>query len=74
MRNEITNLMLALSEHYSAVHSVETMLVYPSLFDSIENDSSNSGYSSKHEVSTTNDTFDSAWTLDQKGILMQYLM
>jgi hypothetical protein len=66
MRHEITSLMLALSEKFSAVHSVETMLVYPSLFDSIEVDSSNSGYSSKHEMSTTNDTCDSAWTLKRK--------
>ena len=66
MRNEITSLILALSEKFSAVHSVETMLVYPSLFDSIEDDSSNSGYSSKHEMSTTNDTYDSAWMLKRK--------
>ena len=58
--------MLALSEKYSVVHSAETMLVYPSLFDSIEDDSSNSGYSSKHELSTTNDTSDSTWTLKRK--------
>ena len=66
MRNEITSLMLALSEKYSRLHSAETILVYPSLFDSIEDDSSNSGYSSKHEMSMTNDTSDSAWTLEQK--------
>ncbi len=59
--------MVAFSEKFLAVHSAEPMLVYPSLFDSIEGDSSNSGYSSKHEMSTTNDTYDdSAWTLKRK--------
>lgn len=67
MRYEITSLMVALSEKFLAVHSVETMLFYPSLFDSIEGNSSNSGYYSEHEMSTTNDTYDdSAWTLKRK--------
>ena len=60
MRNEITSFMFALSEKYSTLHSAETILVYPSLFDSIQDDSS------KHELSTTNNTFDSNWTLKQK--------
>ena len=60
MRTEITSFMFALSEKYSTLHSAETILVYPSLFDSIQDDSS------KHELSTTNNTFDSNWTLKQK--------
>ncbi len=65
MRNEITSFMLALSEKYSTLHSAETTWMYPSLFDSIEDDSSNSGYSNKHEMSTTNDTSDSNWTQEK---------
>jgi hypothetical protein len=66
MQNEITSLMLALSEKYSLVHSKDTIVVYPSLFDSIKDDSSNSGYSSKQLTSTSNDTSDSDWTLSHK--------
>ena len=66
MRNEITSLMLALSEKYLLVHSKDTIVVYPSLFDSIKDDSSNSGYSSKQLTSMSNDTSDSDWTLSHK--------
>ena len=66
MRNEITSLMLTLSEKFSAVHSVDNVSVYPSLFDLIWDNSSNFGDASQYEMSTTNNTSDSPWTLKQK--------
>ncbi len=65
MRNEITSLMLALSEKYSSDDSNDTLVVHPSLFDSIKDDSSESGYSSKQVSSTSNDCSDSDWQLSQ---------
>ena len=47
MQNEITSLMLALSEKYSSDNSNDTLVVRPSLIDLIKDDSSESGYSSK---------------------------
>ena len=44
MQNEITSLMLALSEKYSSDDIKDTLVVHPSLFDSIKDDTSESGY------------------------------
>jgi hypothetical protein len=65
MQNEITSLMLALSEKYSSDDSNDTLVVHPSLFDSIKDNSSESGYSSKQVSSTSNDCSDSDWQLSQ---------
>jgi hypothetical protein len=55
MQNEITSLMLALSEKYSSDDSNDTLVVHPSLSDLIKDDSSESGYSSKQVSSMSND-------------------
>ncbi len=47
MWNEITSLMLTLSENYSSDDSNNILVVHPSLFDLIKDNSSESGYSSK---------------------------
>jgi hypothetical protein len=65
MQNKITSLMLALSEKYSSDDSNDTLVVHPSLFDLIEDNSSESGYSSKQVSSTSNDCSDSDWQLSQ---------
>ncbi len=65
MRNEITSLMLALSEKYSSADIKDTLVVYPRLFDSIKDDSSESGYSSKQVSSSSNDSSDSDWQVSQ---------
>jgi hypothetical protein len=65
MQNEVTSLMLTLSEKYSSDDSNDTLVVHPSLFDSIEEDSSESGYSSKQVSSMANDSSGSDWQLCQ---------
>jgi hypothetical protein len=65
MRNEITSLMQALSEKYSSDDIKDTLVVHPSPFDSIKDNSSESGYSSKHVSSSSNDSSDSDWQVSQ---------
>jgi hypothetical protein len=57
--------MLALLEKYSSEDSNDTLVVHPSLFDSIKDDSSESGYSSKQVFSLSNDSSESDWQLSQ---------
>jgi hypothetical protein len=57
--------MLALLEKYSSEDSNDTLVVHRSLFNSIKDDSSESGYSSKQASSTSNDCSDSDWWLSQ---------
>ena len=64
LRNEITSLILALSQKKSCFD--DALVVYPSLFHSINDDSSESGYSSNQLSSSTNVTDDSDWQLKTK--------
>jgi hypothetical protein len=66
LRKEITRLMLALSQKYSSECFDDPLAVYPSLFDSINDDSSESGYTSSQLTSPTIDTADSDWQLSRK--------
>jgi len=69
LRKEITRLMLALSQKYSSECFDDSLAVYPSLFDSINDDSSESGYTTSSQlISLTIDTADSDWQLSQKKI------
>jgi hypothetical protein len=61
LRNEITSLILALSQKTSSWCSDDALVVYPSLFHSTNDDSSESGYSSNQLSSSTNVTADSDW-------------
>jgi hypothetical protein len=65
--------MLALSEKYASECCMNSLVVYPSLFHSINDDSSESGYSSDQGFSSTNDTADSDWQLSEKNVLVQDL-
>jgi hypothetical protein len=59
LRKEITRLMLALSEKYASECCMNSLIVYPSLFHSTNDDSSESGYSSDQVFSSTDGTADS---------------
>ncbi len=63
---EITRLMLALSQKYSSECFNDSLAVYPSLLDSINDDSSDSGYTSSQLTSSTINTADSDWQLSWK--------
>jgi len=66
LRNEITSLILALSQKKSSWCFDDAFVVYPSLFHSINDDSSESGYSSNQLSSSSNITADSNWQLRGK--------
>ncbi len=66
LRKEITRLMLVLSQKYASECCMNSMVVYPSLFHSINDNSSESGYSSDQVFSSTDDTADSDWQLGEK--------
>jgi hypothetical protein len=66
LRNEITSLILALSQKKSSWCFDDALVVYPSLFHSINDDSSESGYSSNQLSSSSNITADSDWQLRGK--------
>ncbi len=53
--------MLVLSEKYSSECFIDSLVDYPSVFHSINNDSSGFGYSSNQASSLTDDTADSDW-------------
>ena len=74
LRKEIKSLMLALSQKYSSWCFNDVLVVYPSLFYSINDNSSESGYSSNQLSSSTNDTADSDWRLREKNVLVQVLV
>ncbi len=74
LRKVITRLMLALSEKYASECCMNSLVVYPSLFHSINDNSSESGYSSDHVFSSTDDTADSDWQLSEKNVLVQDLV
>jgi hypothetical protein len=66
LRNEITSLILALSQKKSSWCFDDALVVYPSLFHSINDNSKESGYSSNQLSSSTNVTADSDWQLREK--------
>ncbi len=66
LRNEITSLILALSQKTSSWCFDDAFVGYPSLFHSIHDDSSKSGYSSNQLSSSSNITADSDWQLRGK--------
>ncbi len=74
LQKEITSLMLALSEKYSSECFNDSLVVYPSLFHSIKDDSSEPGHSSNQVSSSTSDTADSDWQLSKKKVLVQDLV
>jgi hypothetical protein len=53
---------------------MDSLVVYPSLFHSINDDSSESGYSNNQVFSSTDDTADSDWQLTEKNVLVQDLV
>jgi hypothetical protein len=53
--------MLALSEKYASECCMNSLVVYPSLFHLINDNSSESGYSSDQVFSSMDDTADSDW-------------
>jgi hypothetical protein len=67
LRKEITRLLLALSEKYSSECCMDSLIIYPSLFHSINEESCESGYSSNRVFSWTDDTADSDWQLSEKN-------
>jgi hypothetical protein len=73
LRQEMTRLMLALSEKYASECCMNSLVVYPSLFHSINVYSSESGYSSDQVFSSKDDTADSEWQLSKKNVLVQDL-
>jgi hypothetical protein len=48
-------------EKYSSEHFIDSLVDYPSVFHSINNNTSNFGYSSNQASSLTDDTADSDW-------------
>ncbi len=72
--NEITRFMLVLSKKISSDCSMNTLVIYPSLFHSINEESSESGYSSSQVFSSMNDTADSDWQLSKKKMFLQYMV
>ena len=61
LQKDITSLMLVLSEKYSSECFIDSLIDYPSAFHSINDDSSDFGYSSNQASSSTNDTADYDW-------------
>jgi hypothetical protein len=61
LQKDITSLMLVLSEKYSSECFIDSLVDYPSVFHSINNNSSDFGYSSNQASSLTNGTADSDW-------------
>ena len=66
LRRQITGLMLALSQKYSSECINDSLAVYPSLFDSINDDSTDSGNTSSQLTLSSFDTADSDWQLSRK--------
>jgi hypothetical protein len=66
LRRQITGLMLALSQKYSSECINDSLAVYPSLFDSINDDSIDSGNTSSQLTLSSFDTADSDWQLSRK--------
>jgi hypothetical protein len=66
LRKEITRLVLTLSQKYSAECFNDSLAVYPSLFNSINDDSSDSSITSGQLTSSTFDTAYSDWQLSRK--------
>jgi hypothetical protein len=58
LQKDITSLILVLSEKYSSECFIDSLVDYPSVFHSIDNDSSDS---SNEASSSTDDTADSDW-------------
>jgi hypothetical protein len=65
---DITSLVLILSEKYSSECFIDSLVDYPAVFHSINNDSSNFGYSSNQASSLTDDTADSDWQQTEEKI------
>jgi hypothetical protein len=61
LQKDITSLMLVLSEKYSSECFIDSLVEYPSVFHSINDDSSDFGYSSNQASSLTNGTADFDW-------------
>ena len=74
LRRQITGLMLALSQKYSSECINDSLAVYPSLFDSINDDSTDSGITSSQLTLSSFDTADSDWQLSQKKDAAQNLL
>ncbi len=74
LRNEITRFMLALFKKFLSDCSMNTLVIYPSLFHSINEESSESGYSSSQGFSLMDDTADSDWQLSKKNVFLQYMV
>jgi hypothetical protein len=66
LRSQITGLILALSQKYSSECFNDSLPVYPSLFDSIYDDSSYTGNTSSQLTVSSFDTADSDWQLSRK--------
>ena len=66
LRRQITGLMLALSQKYLSECINDSLAVYPSLFDSINDDSIDSGNASSQLTLSSFDTADSDWQLSRK--------
>lgn len=66
LRRQITGLMLALSQKYSSEGINDSLAVYPSLFESINDDSIDSGNASTQLTVSSFDTADSDWQLREK--------
>lgn len=66
LQKEITRLVLSLSQKYSAECFNDSLAVYPSLFNSINDDSSDSSVTSGQLTSSTFDTAHSDWQLSRK--------
>ncbi len=61
LRKDTTSLMLVLLEKYSSECFIDSLVDYPSVFHSNNDDTSDFGYSSNQASSLTNDTADSDW-------------
>ncbi len=63
MQAEITHLMHELSRKYSSVCVHDSQIIYPSIFHSSQDDSSECGDSSKQVLVSTDDSATSIWRL-----------
>ncbi len=70
MRAEITHLMHELSRKYSLVCVHDSQIIYPSIFHSSQDDSSECGDSSKQVSVSTDDSATSIWRLRQNKLTL----
>jgi hypothetical protein len=70
MRAEITHLMHELSRKYSSVCVHDSQIIYPSIFHSSQDDSSECGDSSKQVSVSTDDSATSIWRLRRNKLTL----